>query len=148
MIISVARMVEMKGLAYGIEAIAAMVAAGVLAVLVLMGVFAPFLSPYDPTIAGRDLGSTAVAERRRNRPDIVLLGAVLALSAFGLLMIYSATRVAREQNQQLATFDMERQMILEAMTRNQNNKAAVARELGIPPVDTEAPLEGISTVSA
>jgi rod shape-determining protein RodA len=63
------------------------------------------------TLAGRDLGSAAVAERRRNRPDVVLLGAVLALSAFGLLMIYSATRVAREQNQQLATFDMERQMI-------------------------------------
>ena len=33
---------------------AAMIAAMVLAVLVLMGVFAPFLSPYDPTIAGRD----------------------------------------------------------------------------------------------
>lgn len=63
------------------------------------------------TLAGRDVGSAAVAERRRNRPDVVLLGAVLALSAFGLLMIYSATRVAREQNQQLATFDMERQMI-------------------------------------
>ena len=28
--------------------------------------------------------------------------------------------------------DMERQMILDAMTRNQYNKAAVARELGIP----------------
>ncbi|MFO1371325.1 MAG: helix-turn-helix domain-containing protein [Candidatus Competibacteraceae bacterium] len=28
--------------------------------------------------------------------------------------------------------DMERQMILDAMARNQNNKAAVARELGIP----------------
>jgi rod shape-determining protein RodA len=63
------------------------------------------------TITGRDLGSTAVAERRRNRPDVVLLGAVLTLSAFGLLMIYSATRVARELNQQLPTFDMERQMI-------------------------------------
>ena len=33
---------------------AAMVAAGVLLVLVLMGFFAPLLSPYDPTIAGRD----------------------------------------------------------------------------------------------
>lgn len=63
------------------------------------------------TIAGRDVGSSAVVERRRNRPDVVLLGSVLALSAFGLLMIYSATRVAREQQQQLATFDMERQMI-------------------------------------
>ena len=33
---------------------AAMVAATVLLTLILMGVFAPFLSPYDPTIAGRD----------------------------------------------------------------------------------------------
>lgn len=33
---------------------AAMVAAGVLAFLVLVGFFAPLLSPYDPTIAGRD----------------------------------------------------------------------------------------------
>ncbi|MEO3415247.1 ABC transporter permease [Roseovarius sp. CAU 1744] len=33
---------------------AALVAAVVLVVLILSGVFAPFLSPYDPTIAGRD----------------------------------------------------------------------------------------------
>lgn len=33
---------------------AAMVAGAVLVVLVLMGLAAPFLSPYDPTIAGRD----------------------------------------------------------------------------------------------
>lgn len=33
---------------------AAMIAGVVLVVLVLMGLFAPFLSPYDPTIAGRD----------------------------------------------------------------------------------------------
>ncbi|MEI4197104.1 ABC transporter permease [Roseovarius sp. E0-M6] len=33
---------------------AAMIAAIVLLVLVLSGLFAPFLSPYDPTIAGRD----------------------------------------------------------------------------------------------
>ena len=33
---------------------AAMVAAWVLVVLLLSGLFAPFLSPYDPTIAGRD----------------------------------------------------------------------------------------------
>ncbi|MEM6634837.1 MAG: ABC transporter permease [Pseudomonadota bacterium] len=32
----------------------AMVAATVLVVLILIGVFAPFLSPYDPTIAGRN----------------------------------------------------------------------------------------------
>ncbi|MCE8510730.1 ABC transporter permease [Ruegeria pomeroyi] len=33
---------------------AAMVAATVLLVLILSGLFAPFLSPYDPTVAGRD----------------------------------------------------------------------------------------------
>ncbi len=33
---------------------AAMVAAAILVVLILMGVFAPVLSPYDPTIKGRD----------------------------------------------------------------------------------------------
>jgi peptide/nickel transport system permease protein len=32
----------------------AMIGATVLIVLILMGLFAPFLSPYDPTIAGRD----------------------------------------------------------------------------------------------
>ncbi|MDX1450187.1 MAG: FtsW/RodA/SpoVE family cell cycle protein, partial [Acidimicrobiia bacterium] len=42
---------------------------------------------------------------------MVLLTSVFALSAFGLLMIYSATRVARELNQELASVDMERQMI-------------------------------------
>jgi peptide/nickel transport system permease protein len=33
---------------------AAMVGAGILVVLILSGFFAPFLTPYDPTIAGRD----------------------------------------------------------------------------------------------
>ena len=33
---------------------AALVAAVILVVLILSGIFAPFLSPYDPTIAGRD----------------------------------------------------------------------------------------------
>ena len=33
---------------------AAMTAAMVLVVLILSGIFAPFLSPYDPTIAGRN----------------------------------------------------------------------------------------------
>ena len=33
---------------------AAMVAAMALIVMILMGMFAPFLSPYEPTIAGRD----------------------------------------------------------------------------------------------
>jgi rod shape determining protein RodA len=55
--------------------------------------------------------ATGVAERTRNRPDMVLVTSMLVLSAFGLLMIYSATRVARELNQELATGDMERQMI-------------------------------------
>ena len=33
---------------------AAMIAATVLVILIISGVLAPFLSPYDPTIAGRD----------------------------------------------------------------------------------------------
>ena len=33
---------------------AAMVGASVLLILILWGIFAPFLTPYDPTIAGRD----------------------------------------------------------------------------------------------
>ena len=33
---------------------AAMVGAGVLIWLILSGIFAPFLTPYDPTIAGRN----------------------------------------------------------------------------------------------
>jgi peptide/nickel transport system permease protein len=35
---------------------AAMVGAWVLVILILSGIFAPFLTPYDPTIAGRDKG--------------------------------------------------------------------------------------------
>ncbi|MEL7116613.1 MAG: ABC transporter permease, partial [Pseudomonadota bacterium] len=37
---------------------AAMVAAVVLGVLIFMGIFAPFLSPYDPTIKGRNADYT------------------------------------------------------------------------------------------
>jgi rod shape determining protein RodA len=66
-----------------------------------MSILAPASSP----------SSSAVADRRRNRPDTVLLASVVALSSFGLLMIYSATRVARELEQELSTVDMERQMI-------------------------------------
>lgn len=42
--------------------------------------------------------------RRNNRTDWIMFGSMLALSGFGLLMIYSATR-------DLGTFSMERQMI-------------------------------------
>lgn len=45
--------------------------------------------------------------RRDNRSDKILLGTMLLLSAFGLLMIYSAT-------QSTGTFSMERQMIFVA----------------------------------
>jgi rod shape determining protein RodA len=45
--------------------------------------------------------------RRNNRSDFVLFGTMLLLSAFGLLMIYSATRST-------GTFSMERQMIFVA----------------------------------
>lgn len=45
--------------------------------------------------------------RKDNRSDLILLATVLALSGFGLLMIYSATR-------NTGTFSMERQMIFVA----------------------------------
>lgn len=45
--------------------------------------------------------------RRNNRTDWIMFGSMLALSGFGLLMIYSATR-------NLGTFSMERQMIFVA----------------------------------
>ncbi|HET7846092.1 MAG TPA: FtsW/RodA/SpoVE family cell cycle protein, partial [Acidimicrobiia bacterium] len=46
-------------------------------------------------------------DRRNNRSDQVLFGTMLALSGFGLLMIYSATRSA-------GSVSMERQMIFVA----------------------------------
>lgn len=45
--------------------------------------------------------------RKDNRSDLVLFGGMIALSALGLLMIYSATRA-------VGTFSMERQMIFVA----------------------------------
>lgn len=55
--------------------------------------------------------STAVEDRRANRPDILLLAMVVVLSAFGLVMIYSATRFALERTENLPTFTVERQAI-------------------------------------
>jgi rod shape determining protein RodA len=53
----------------------------------------------------------AVAERPQRRSDLVLLSSVLALSGFGLLMIYSATRFINERQGALASFSMERQLV-------------------------------------
>jgi|FLYL01.1.fsa_nt_gi rod shape determining protein RodA len=50
-------------------------------------------------------------EGRANRPDYVLLSAVVALSGFGLLMIYSATRYVLERSDLPPSFSMERQMV-------------------------------------
>lgn len=52
-----------------------------------------------------------VAERPQRRSDLVLLSSVLALSGFGLLMIYSATRFINERQGALASFSMERQLV-------------------------------------
>ena len=56
----------------------------------------------------------AISDRRRNTPDRVLFVTFLALSMLGLLMIYSATRVALERDNLPASFSMERQMIFVA----------------------------------
>ncbi len=55
--------------------------------------------------------ATMAAERRRNRPDLLLIGSVVVLSLFGLVMIYSATRFELERSAIPATFSMERQMV-------------------------------------
>lgn len=54
---------------------------------------------------------TAVEDPRGNRPDVLLLSMVVALSLFGLLMIYSVTRFDLERSDLLPTVSMERQMI-------------------------------------
>ncbi len=53
----------------------------------------------------------SVGDRPRRRSDVVLLSSVLALSGFGLLMIYSATRFINERQGELSTFSMERQLV-------------------------------------
>ena len=54
---------------------------------------------------------TAVADRKGNRPDSILISVMVLLSGFGLLMIYSATRFNLERIEQIPTGTMERQMI-------------------------------------
>ncbi|HSL26734.1 MAG TPA: rod shape-determining protein RodA [Acidimicrobiia bacterium] len=66
------------------------------------------------TLVARPDAPPAVTDRRRNTPDRVLFVTTLILSLFGLLMIYSATRVGLERNNLPASFSMERQMIFVA----------------------------------
>ncbi len=53
----------------------------------------------------------AVEDRRGNRPDALLIALQVALSVFGLIMIYSATRFALERAEAFPTFLVERQAI-------------------------------------
>jgi rod shape determining protein RodA len=53
----------------------------------------------------------AVEDRRGNRPDVILIALQVAVSVFGLIMIYSATRFALERAQAFPTFTVERQAI-------------------------------------
>ena len=46
-----------------------------------------------------------------SRPDLGLVAAVLALSGFGLLMIFSATRAALERRELLPSASTERQLV-------------------------------------
>ncbi len=55
--------------------------------------------------------SIAVDDRRANRPDLMLIGLQVLLSALGLIMIYSATRFALERAEAFPTFTVERQAI-------------------------------------
>ncbi len=66
------------------------------------------------TLLARPDAPPAISDRRRNAPDRILILAMAAIAAMGLLMIYSATRVGLERNDLPASFSMERQMIFVA----------------------------------
>jgi rod shape determining protein RodA len=52
-----------------------------------------------------------IGDRRGNRPDATLIALQVLLTAFGLIMIYSATRFALERAAEFPTFTVERQAI-------------------------------------
>ncbi|MGQ0847511.1 MAG: rod shape-determining protein RodA [Actinomycetota bacterium] len=66
------------------------------------------------TLAARPDAPPAIEDRRRNTPDRVLFITTVVLSALGLLMIFSATRVSLERSDLPASFSMERQLIFVA----------------------------------
>jgi rod shape determining protein RodA len=66
------------------------------------------------TLLARPDAPAAIAERRRNRPDLILVAAMVVLAAVGLLMIYSVTKVGLERSNLPAFESMERQMIFVA----------------------------------
>jgi rod shape determining protein RodA len=66
------------------------------------------------TLLARPDAPPAIADRRRNTSDRILIITSVSLSLLGLLMIYSATRVGLERSDLPASFSMERQMIFVA----------------------------------
>lgn len=81
---------------------AAMVGAGVLVVMILSGFFAPFLTPYDPTIAGRD------ADYQNGAPQIPKFWDENGFSLRPFIYTYERTRSIKTNFRWVTTIDKEK----------------------------------------
>ncbi len=81
---------------------AAMAGAGVLVILILSGVFAPFLTPYDPTIAGRD------ADYQNGAPQIPKFWDENGFSLRPFIYTYERTRSIKTNFRWVTTIDKEK----------------------------------------
>lgn len=81
---------------------AAMAGAWVLVILILSGVFAPFLTPYDPTIAGRD------ADYQNGAPQIPKFWDENGFSLRPFIYTYERTRSIKTNFRWVTTIDKEK----------------------------------------
>ena len=81
---------------------AAMAGAGVLVILILSGVFAPFLTPYDPTIAGRD------ADYQNGAPQIPKFWDENGFSLRPFIYTYERTRSIKTNFRWVTEIDKEK----------------------------------------
>ena len=85
----------------------AMWGGGVLISLILMGLFAPFLSPYDPTIAGRD------SEYQNGAPQIPLFWDENGFSARPFIYTYTRERSAETNFRWVSKVDKDKRRFVE-----------------------------------
>ncbi len=81
---------------------AAMAGAGVLVILILSGFFAPFLTPYDPTIAGRD------ADYQNGAPQIPKFWDENGFSLRPFIYTYTRTRSIKTNFRWVTKIDKEK----------------------------------------
>ena len=89
----------------------AMWGGAVLMSLILMGVFAPFLSPYDPTISGRD------KEYQNGAPQIPYFWDENGFSLRPFIYTYSRTRSAASNFRWVSKVDKEHRRFVELFVR-------------------------------